>query len=269
MTDQPNEAQPNPDLDAAVARIAGALGETEEAPVAQIRRIIKRLGVEETESFLERTREVEAQGGMMLPDETRRRTPGGVFFALVRKHLPKKERAAIFAYPRFDKKGGLPPNSPLAPPSPEILQELLADMATWQRGQAGTVKITLVGRPGPVQQNGRPGMTPEFVAFPMEGSRVPTLPKGMPAPSGPTRYLVLVAGKQWRKVADTIMRHHNDKLIVEGFCTLDPRVPDMITVRTNNINTVETQRAQRAAQQKALEQKALEQKAAEANQTDA
>ncbi|HEU4322686.1 MAG TPA: phosphorylated adapter RNA export RNA-binding domain-containing protein [Roseiflexaceae bacterium] len=263
MTDQPTEPQPTPDLDATVSLIAGQLGETEEAPVAQIRRIVKRLGVAETLAFLERTKEVEQGGGMLLPDNTRRRTPGGVFFALVRKHLPKKERAAIFAYPRFDKKSGLPPNSPLTPPPPEILRELLADMATWQRGQAGTVKITLVGRPGPVQQNGRPGMTPEFVAFPMEGSKVPTLPKGMPAPHGPTRYLVLVAGKQWRKVADTIARHHNDKLIVEGFCALDPRVPDMITVRTNNITTVETQRAQREAQQKAAEAKASEPKAAD------
>lgn len=264
MKDQPTEPQSTPELDAAVAQIAAQLGETEEAPVAQIRRIVKRLGVAETFVFLERTKEVEQQGGMMLPDNTRRRTPGGVFFALVRKHLPKKERAAIFAYPRFDKKGSLPPDSPLAPPAPELLRELLADMAIWQRGQAGTVKITLVGRPGPVQQNGRPGMAPEFVAFPMEGSRVPTLPKGMPAPHGPTRYLVLVAGKQWRKVADTIMRHHNDKLIVEGFCALDPRVPDMITVRTNNITTVETQRAQREIQKKAAEAKAAEAGAADA-----
>jgi hypothetical protein len=38
----------------------------------------------------------ERNGGMMLPDQSRRRTPGGVFFALARKKLSPEDREAIF-----------------------------------------------------------------------------------------------------------------------------------------------------------------------------
>ena len=235
-------------LEAAVARVAADLNETDEQPLAQIRRIIKRVGVEQTNALLARTQEIEDQGGMMLPDNSRRRTRGGVFFALVRQHLPKKDRAAIFAYPRFDKKTGGTGSPLTTPPGPEALRELLGSVQQWPRGLAGTVKITLVGRPGPLQQTGRPGQPAEFVAFPMESAKSPALPRGMPGTTAPTRFLVLVSGRQWRRIADTI-RNPSDKLIVEGYSSIDARVPDMITVRAINVTTVETQRALRAKQQ--------------------
>jgi hypothetical protein len=129
-----------------------------------------------------------------------------------------------------------------------VLGELLADVARWPRGTAGTVKITLVGRPGPIQQTGRPGQPAEFVAFPMESGKAPVLPKGLPSPAAPTKFLVLVSGRQWRRVAD-LLRNAQDRLIIEGYSSIDPRVPDMITVRAINVSTVEAQRALRAKQQ--------------------
>jgi hypothetical protein len=63
-------------------KIAKKLGE--EAPGAriQIRQIIQVAGADAALALLRRTREVEAAGGMMLPDGSRRRTPGGVYFQL-------------------------------------------------------------------------------------------------------------------------------------------------------------------------------------------
>ena len=113
---------------------------------------------------------------------------------------------------------------------------------------AGTVKITLVGRPGPVQQTARPDQPAEFVAFPMESGKLPSLPKGLPSPTVPTKFLVLVSGRQWRRVAD-VLRNPQDRLIIEGHSSIDARVQDMITVRAISVTTVEAQRALRAKQQ--------------------
>jgi hypothetical protein len=49
---------------------------------------------------------IERNGGMMLPDQSRRRTPGGVFFALARKRLSPEDRDAIFPKTLPAKKDG-------------------------------------------------------------------------------------------------------------------------------------------------------------------
>ncbi|HLZ58360.1 MAG TPA: phosphorylated adapter RNA export RNA-binding domain-containing protein, partial [Ktedonosporobacter sp.] len=66
-----------------VARmIADRLGETETGPRKQVERIVWTLGRTQALVLLERTVQIEEQGGMMLPDGSRRRTAGGVFFTL-------------------------------------------------------------------------------------------------------------------------------------------------------------------------------------------
>jgi hypothetical protein len=77
-------------------RIANALGEKEPGPRAQVGRVVRVLGIERAQALYEQTLEVEAAGGMMLPDGSRRRTPGGVFFKLVRDSASKEERWKIF-----------------------------------------------------------------------------------------------------------------------------------------------------------------------------
>jgi cold shock CspA family protein len=231
------------ELDLAVARIAEALGETEPQPLEQLRRIIGRLGLARVEELLARVEEIEAAGGMPVPDGSRRRTRGGVFFAVVRQSIPRKERGGLFVFPIT-----APTASLSTPPTAEALGELLADVARWPRGVAGSVKITLVGRPGSLQQTARPGQVAEFFAFPMESGQLPSLPKGLPIPTVPTTFLVLVSARQWRRVADAL-RNPQDRLIIEGHSSIDARVPDMITVRAISVTTVEAQRALRAKQQ--------------------
>ena len=60
-----------------VSTIAKALGESDEIPMGQIGGVVRVLGEELSLKLLEQTREIETKGGMMLPDNSRRRSIGG------------------------------------------------------------------------------------------------------------------------------------------------------------------------------------------------
>lgn len=72
--------------------IAEELGETEERPIQQIRRMIEVLGELYVHELLDWTRQREAEGGMRTLDGSRRRTPGGVFFWLTRQRMVEEGR---------------------------------------------------------------------------------------------------------------------------------------------------------------------------------
>ena len=78
-------------------QIAEALGESDDNPRTQIAAIVKSLGAEGALALLAQTQRVEEAGGLLVPDGTRRRTPGGVFFLLAREKLTPADRAAIFS----------------------------------------------------------------------------------------------------------------------------------------------------------------------------
>src|ERR671932_821013 len=79
-----------------VRTIVQQLAETQPGPIQQIRRVVQRLGADTALALLHETQQLGAQGGMHLPDGSRRRTPGGVFFTLVKDRVSAKDRAAIF-----------------------------------------------------------------------------------------------------------------------------------------------------------------------------
>ncbi len=79
-----------------VSTIAKALGEVEEQPLSQIAGVVKVLGEPVSLALLEETQRTEQSGGMLLPDGSRRRTPGGVFFFLARQKLSHEDKVAIF-----------------------------------------------------------------------------------------------------------------------------------------------------------------------------
>ncbi len=227
----------SPDTRELVRTIAQQLGETQPGPIQQIRRIVQRLGADVALAILQETQQIEAQGGQMLPDGSRRRTPGGVFFTLVKDRVSPKDRAAIF-FP-----WGKRPPQPAQPashpaPAPPPIEIGNIPNAT---GEVRTVKITLIGRPGPtVPKNG-------YIMTSMQTNKTPSLPKGLPVPpTTPTSYTVYIAPKQWTKVAEAI-RDPEDALIIEGFPAYDPTL-EGIAVYATNITTKKLQQAQRAAQ---------------------
>jgi hypothetical protein len=75
-----------------VIHLVESLEETDGRALLQIDRIIERIGLDFALQKLEEAEQIEAQGGMMLPDESRKRTKGGVFFFLVKKYLKEEGR---------------------------------------------------------------------------------------------------------------------------------------------------------------------------------
>ncbi|NJK81617.1 MAG: hypothetical protein HC914_17745 [Chloroflexaceae bacterium] len=78
-------------LDAAL-RLAQVLGETEPEPVQLLQRVVEVLGTPETQELLDLTSQIESDGGLLTRDGSRRRTPGGTFFWLVRDRLQQQGR---------------------------------------------------------------------------------------------------------------------------------------------------------------------------------
>jgi hypothetical protein len=81
----------------------------------------------------------------------------------------------------------------------------------------------------------------------MQSSKVPALPKGLPAPAqANTTYSVYIAQKQWKKVEESL-RNPDDLLIAEGYPMLDQQT-GTIAVFVTNTTTKLLQAAQREKQ---------------------
>jgi hypothetical protein len=257
--------------------MADELGETTPGPRKALFRIARVLGPDQSTALLEKTREVEAAGGVMTPDGSRRRTPGGVFFFLAKEHMTDEQRQLVWpaTKPRSAKlTSTTPPAEPAdkANNSTALKQQPSASAVTNQgkrradvaqreesqpaapsksdnqKGQATTVKMTLIGRPGPILDKGT------YIITLMESTKVPMLPKGLPAISGePTLYAVSIAAKQWKKVSEAIVADPDDTLIIEGYPTLD--VPNqLIAVSATSVKSKKQDMA--AKQQKENETRA-------------
>jgi len=238
----------------ATQEIAAQLGETERGPLGQVGRVVGRLGIDRARAFLTRTQEIEAAGGLLLPDGSRRRTTGGVFFHLVRADdtLTRADHVSIFP-PQFGRNGRkkaagaastpATPTSASAPTSAPVwadddYQRVMAALHQ-ETGRATTVKITVIGRPGAAVEQG------QAVALALTSEKAPDLPKGLPEPSAGTRYTVFVARKQWTKVAEALAADLEDAAIIEGYAALEPRV-EGIAVYATSVTTKRLQAAKRA-----------------------
>ena len=247
MSEQQEQAMPAVTRDGRdeVARtIAGQLRETEDKPLHLLRKVVERLGTEQALAFLKETLEIEAQGGLMLADGSRRRTPGGTFFYLVRTKGPAQVRSLFWQ--RKPGTGTTP--TPLTaashiqqPPFTWADRIAVLDEIGTEKGQATTVKITLIGRPGKVTDRGT------CVVTTMHTTKIPSLPKGLPTPlDASTTYTVYIASKQWRRVEEAL-KDQEYVLIVEGFPQIDTQTSS-IAVFVSNTTTKKLQTAQRQTQ---------------------
>jgi phosphorylated adapter RNA export protein len=75
------------------ARLAQILQEPRRDVLTKVLRV---LGPARTTALLVETLHTEAAGGLRTVDGTRRRTPGGVFFHLVRQQVSQAERWELF-----------------------------------------------------------------------------------------------------------------------------------------------------------------------------
>ena len=109
-----DETTDRPKISPVAQRIADELGETAFGPAKQIDRTVRLIGEERALAILEQAKAVEAAGGMLLPDGSRRRTFGGVYFRLVQEQATPEQRAKIFV-PRGKRKPKGPPDAPPGP----------------------------------------------------------------------------------------------------------------------------------------------------------
>ncbi len=238
-----------PVIDTSAAMVAAQLGETEPESVRHIRHTLRILGEERVHALVAEARAVEAAGGMMLGDGSRRRTLGGVFFYLARRSMDRKDAARVFGMSGRQNGSARQTRTdgPTAgvPPAPTFTWATFGADATEvmsEPGEATTVKLTVIGRPGKIVERG------DVALVAMRSEKAPSLPKGVPVPPSPqTDYMVLVGMKQWRKVAQALAADPTDKLLIEGYPTIQPDVAG-ITVYATSAITTGIQAGKRAAQ---------------------
>ncbi len=237
-------------IDVIAGEIATRFGETEVEPKRLIGRALRNLGEERVRAFVVQALEVEATGGLMLPDGSRRRTPGGVFFHLMRSGIDKKASRKIFWSHTTPQSQGTqrttlgaePATDAGATPFDWATFGTAATAAMSEAGEATTVKLTVIGRPDKIVERG------DVALVGMRSEKAPSLPKGVPAPPSPqTDYMVLVGMKQWRKVAEALAADPADKVIMEGYPTVQPEFAG-ITVYATSATTTGIQAGKRAAQ---------------------
>jgi PHAX RNA-binding domain len=199
--------------DLSVETLAAVLHEPN---VPLLRQVWRVLGADRTAALLAAALQREAAGGMLTRDGTRRRTPGGVFFQLVKEQASPQERRRLFPSTALPPQQGPPQRSPQAPPLgltwdevPPIIQTL----TTAPAGEARTMKVTLIGRPGKTEVRG------QAVLFRMQGKPPGPLPRGLPPvpATPPITWTVLVALRQWNRVKDSLTAHADDQLIIGLF----------------------------------------------------
>lgn len=222
---------PSPQGLAFAQKLAEILGETEEKPIIQLARAVDYLGPEKAQEYADEAVTVAAGEGILTKDGSRKRTPGGTFFALVRQRLPRKKDWRKIK--PVMKQKALPPTT-LAEQMP-----MLIEMTTrLKAGQGSGTTATLIGRPVTVQKQA------QFVAFTVKEPKVPALPKGLPTFHGETKYLVLASTKHWEKVEKRITDNKEDQLFIKGFTTVQANFSGIVVLATE-VNTLGAMRAKK------------------------
>jgi hypothetical protein len=204
----------------------------EEPNVLLIKRAIRVIGSTRVEALLEQTLHIEANGGMLTHDNSRRRTPGGTFFALMRDAVSRQERYRLFGVP------GTPQGTPAKPCTWDDVQEAISELVD---AQEATMKLTLIGRPSATQTKG------QTVIFKLKGKAPGNLPKELPPmPKGPPLvWTVIVGMRQWNKVKTSLDAHPDDRLVIDGYPT---QQGDQLVLLATNCQSMVMQRTQKAQQ---------------------
>jgi hypothetical protein len=205
-----------------------------------LQRVLRTVGQDMAADVLVLTLQCEANGGMLTKDRTRRRTPGGTFFALMKERVTEQQRWRLFpptaAYLRQQR-----PQAPQAPTWEEV-RALIKQLTTTRAGEARIMKLTLIGRPGKIE------IRKDCVLLRMQGKAPTNFPKGLPPvpKQAPLTWTVLVALRQWNRVKESVTTNQDDQLLIEGYPT---REGNELVLMAQSCTSVAQQRARKAAQE--------------------
>lgn len=200
-----------------------------EENVEQLTTAVNIIGLDRAKTCLKKTIDIEENGGMMIISGKRRRTPGGVFFYMVRTDASQDEQKIIFPN-LFQEK--------VRPPSWKECNIYISKLLKQpQKGTVSKMKMTLIGRPKQVAK------AKTCMVAVMEGRPIPaSMPKGLPSPPKSTSsFAVFIATKQWNRVADSLKANKEDELIIEGYPIFDP-VKQVTAVLAQGVTTKFIQR---------------------------
>ena len=205
--------------------LAEELNETKPQPKRQIELLLEHMGEEFVRTKIEEAKKVEADGGMMVDDGSRRRTLGGVFFYVAKLDVPIDRRLLIF--PNFGqaKRGKVIEWHERH----EYVDKLLdAD----EHGDMQYVKTMVQGRPGKIEI-----MDNSVVTTIQHIHRRIPMPRGVPfPPDTPMTYVIYMSLRHWEKVKESLEKYNSDKLIAEGTCIWDDET-ETFAVFANYVTT--------------------------------
>ncbi len=198
--------------------LAVLLGEKHHGVIGQIRRIVQLRGIDFSREMYTATLEIEANGGLMLPDNSRCRTPGGVFLYLVRSRLDADQRKQIFS-------GNAKVDIPLLSWTKRIA--IIQSLQIGQ-GKIKSLTVSLRGRPERIEKRA------EVVIITLSDEpSIDNLPREIPKPpSTPSLVVVYVALEQWQAI-EVAITDLSDRLLIEGICAFDPETKGMAVFATS------------------------------------
>ena len=212
--------------------IANQLGEKEREPLRQIRALIYKYGIDTVRGWVAQVEEIEANGGMLTNDGSRRRTPGGLFFYVVgaRKHNGKTRYA-----PR---------------PFPRELLLPMVEATLQQQGEVSEpVRVQLIGRPIHVEHRD------EVCVLTLQEQKQPNnISRYLPAwPEQPTTYVVYLLWDTWNPVDRKIQSKPEIMVDIEGEIAFDTELGHIVvfgqSVKTRFDTSPEARQARLAEQQ--------------------
>lgn len=240
MTERPPKTpEEKAQFHAAIQAIAKQLGEDSPQPRAQIGKIARARGLDFVQEVLAETLAIEAGGGLMVDDGSRRRTPGGVFFYLTRGKMSREEVKIIFRARARSRDSRPGPGSGSSghkalrwDQRKGVLPALIA-----QAGEGLSARMTLQGIIGAANTAYR-GMV--ILAFEHQ-AQIDSVPRGVPMPRGTTRYVVFTLAAHWPQVAAALEADANDCLVMEGLPFYD-EPHDVVVLLATHLSTRAIQR---------------------------
>ena len=214
--DQPTQRQLRypPKIWSQALYIAKKLGETEASPRFQIASIIQVCGADFAQQILDQTWEIQAQGGLLVPDGNRKRTRGGVFFYLAREQMNEEQRQVVFIPQYVRQRAERFRWSERA----TLIQPLLAEP-----GEVTAITVMAIGHLVEIAEH----LDGATFRLKDETPRSPT-PTGVPQLQGGLPDCVIHIGTDlWLKLKP-VLDQETPQLTIEGLCAFDPAIGDVV-----------------------------------------